>query len=75
LIDINHLMHYITLLLAHSCAFAIDHAELEFEEPTEQAQADDLTNLVWIKACPSALNQYSLSFILNLALCSIMIVY
>jgi hypothetical protein len=40
LIDINHLM-----LLAHSCAFAIDHMEPEFEELTKQAQAEDLTNL------------------------------
>jgi hypothetical protein len=38
-------MHYITLLLAQSCAFTMDHAELEFEEQTEQAQAEDLTNL------------------------------
>jgi hypothetical protein len=45
LIDINHLMHYITLLLAHSCAFVIDHAESEFDEPMEQAQVEDLTNL------------------------------
>jgi hypothetical protein len=48
-------MHYITLLLAQSCAFVIDHAEPEFEELTEQAQAEDLTNLVWIKASPGAL--------------------
>jgi hypothetical protein len=38
-------MHYITLLLAHSYAIVIYHAKLEFGEPTEQAQAEDLTNL------------------------------
>jgi hypothetical protein len=49
-------MHYITLLFVHSCAFVIDHVDPEFEEPTEQAQAKDLTNLVWIKASPGAFN-------------------
>jgi hypothetical protein len=45
LIDINHVRNYITLLLAHSCAFALDHTRPEFEEPTQQAQAEDLTYL------------------------------
>jgi hypothetical protein len=49
-------MHYITFFLVHSCAFAIDQADPEFEEPTEQAQAEDLTNLVWINASPDAFN-------------------
>jgi hypothetical protein len=43
------------MLLAHSCAFVIDHAEPKFEEPTEQAQPEDLTNIVWIKASSGAL--------------------
>jgi hypothetical protein len=49
-------MHYITLLFVHRCAFTIDHAEPKSEEPTEQAQAEDLTNLVWIKSSPGAFN-------------------
>jgi hypothetical protein len=32
------------------------YAELKLEEPTEQAQAEEFTNLVWIKASPSAFN-------------------
>jgi hypothetical protein len=47
LIDINHLMHYITMLLAHSCAFAIDH--------TEQAQAKDLTSLALDQGKPQCI--------------------
>jgi hypothetical protein len=47
----------------------LDHAESELGVQAEQAQTECLTNLVWIKASPGAFNQYSLSFILNLALC------
>jgi hypothetical protein len=61
-------MHGITLLSAHSCAFAIDHTELELGEPTDQAQAKDLTHLGWIKASPCAFNQYS-SFVFETSLC------
>jgi hypothetical protein len=34
----------------------LGHVEPELEEPTEQAQDEDLTNLVWIKASPGAFN-------------------
>jgi hypothetical protein len=43
----------------------IYHVESKLEEVTEQAQAEDLTNIAWIKASPSAFNQCSLYFILN----------
>jgi hypothetical protein len=56
-------MHCTILLSAHSCAFAMDHTELELKELMEQAQAEDITNLAWIKAIPGAFNQCSLSFI------------
>jgi hypothetical protein len=48
---IHLIMHYIALctpciallLVSHTCAFfAIDHAELELEEPTEQAQLKEI---------------------------------
>jgi hypothetical protein len=40
------------MLVSHTCIFAIDPVESELEEPTEQAQVEDLTNLAWIKASP-----------------------
>jgi hypothetical protein len=40
-----------------------------------QASSCEDTNIIVIKASPSALNQYSLSFIMNLALGSIMIMH
>jgi hypothetical protein len=52
------------MLLAHSCACAIDHAVPGFGEPMDQAQAEDLTNVVWIKASP-VLHTQSLTFVLN----------
>jgi hypothetical protein len=42
----------------------LDHAKSEFEEPTEQAQAEDLTNLSWIKASSGASN-HILNILLN----------
>jgi hypothetical protein len=33
------------LLVSHTRIFVIDHPEPKFEEPTEQAQAEDLTKL------------------------------
>jgi hypothetical protein len=62
-------MHCTILPSAHSCAFVTDHAEPKLEEPTEQAQVKDLTNLAWIKVRLGAFNQCYLSFILNLVLC------
>jgi hypothetical protein len=38
-------MHCILCVVCHTCTFAIDHAELELKEPTEQAQVEDITNL------------------------------
>jgi hypothetical protein len=32
------------------------YAEPKLEEPTEQAQVEEFTNLVWIKASPIAFN-------------------
>jgi hypothetical protein len=43
--------------------------EPDLEVQVERAQVKASTNLVWIKASPGAFNPYSLSFILNLALC------
>ncbi len=62
----------------------LDHAELKMKIQVKQVQwvfggsqasSCEDANIVVIKASPGALNQYSLSFILNLALCSIMIVH
>jgi hypothetical protein len=44
MIDLSYLLHCIIFLLAHICSYALDHVEPEFEEPTEQAQAEDLAN-------------------------------
>jgi hypothetical protein len=50
---ILHLMHCIILLLAHIRLFyTLDHAELKPEAQAEQAQAEEFTNLVCIKASP-----------------------
>jgi hypothetical protein len=38
------------LLLGHM------YAKPKLEEPTEQAQAEEFTNLVWIKVSPGAFN-------------------
>jgi hypothetical protein len=40
-----NLMHCTICLLAHVCSYALDHVVLEFEEPTEQAQFEEFTNL------------------------------
>jgi hypothetical protein len=40
-----HLTHCIILLVAHLCSYTLDHTEPELEVQTEQAQAEDLTNL------------------------------
>jgi hypothetical protein len=54
---ILHLMHCIIFLLVHIwLIYLLGHmyAEPELEEPTEQAQAKDLSNIAWIKASPGA---------------------
>jgi hypothetical protein len=40
-----YLMHCTIFVSAHACSYTLDHAELELEEPMEQALAEDLTNL------------------------------
>jgi hypothetical protein len=39
------LMPCTVLLLAHIISYMLDRTELELEEPTEKAQAEDPTNL------------------------------
>jgi hypothetical protein len=39
------LLHCIIWILGHVCSYALDHAEPEFEEPTEQAKVEEFTNL------------------------------
>jgi hypothetical protein len=38
-------MHCTISISAHVYSYALDHAEPELEEPMQQAQAEDLTNL------------------------------
>jgi hypothetical protein len=38
-------MHCIMLILARLCSYMLDHVESKHEEPTEQAQVEDFTNL------------------------------
>jgi hypothetical protein len=40
------------------------YTEPELEVQVEQAQVEELTNLVWIKVSPDTFNHWSLSFIL-----------
>jgi hypothetical protein len=60
--------------LAHICSYTLDHTEPKLEEPMEQAQVEEFTNLA-LEASPDAFNQYSLSPFLNLALFSGLIVH
>jgi hypothetical protein len=48
----------ITLLAHVWLIYPLGHMYVEpnLEEPTKQAQAEDFTNIVWIKASPSASN-------------------
>jgi hypothetical protein len=43
----------------------LDHTELGLEEPTEQAQAEDLTNLALDQGKPQCITPLSLTFVLN----------
>jgi hypothetical protein len=46
-INISFAPHAFTiLLLAYICSYILDHMESKLEEPTEQAQAEDFTNLL-----------------------------
>jgi hypothetical protein len=47
---LKHLIHCTILPLTHIRSFTLGHAELEFGEPMEQAQAEDLANLA-LKQC------------------------
>jgi hypothetical protein len=46
------LMHCSILLLSHICSYTLDHVKPKLEEPTEQAQAEDLTNLAFDQGKP-----------------------
>jgi hypothetical protein len=50
--DLKYFLHYIIMLSAHAFAYSLGHTEPEFEEPTEQVQVEESSNLVWIKASP-----------------------
>jgi hypothetical protein len=54
------LSYCIMLLLAQTRLFytLLDHAKPEQRVQTEQAQVEDFTNLVWIKATPGASHHY-----------------
>jgi hypothetical protein len=52
-----HTMHCTFVSVSYLCIFAIDHAEPELKESRKQAQDEDFTNIVWIKASPGAFNQ------------------
>jgi hypothetical protein len=45
-------MHCTMLFLAHLCSYTLDYAEPEPEEPTEQVQVEDFTNLQWDQGKP-----------------------
>jgi hypothetical protein len=44
-VHLAYLLHRIMLPLAHICSYTLDHTEAELEEPLEQAQAEESTNL------------------------------
>jgi hypothetical protein len=65
-------MHCTIMSLAHVWLISLIghvYAELELEVPIEQVQVEDCTNLVLTQGKPRCINQYSLSFILNISLC------
>jgi hypothetical protein len=65
-VNLAYLLHCVILLLAFICSYRLDHAELELAEPMEQAQVEEFTNLVWIKASPSASHHIPwILFVLN----------
>jgi hypothetical protein len=70
---ILHLKHCIMLTLAHIQTFyALDqvHVEPESDVQADQAQAEGLTDLVWIKPSPSVFTIDPRLLLLNLLLCS-----
>jgi hypothetical protein len=65
-------MHYTIMFLPHVwliSPMSRVYAERELEVSTEQVQVEDFTNLVLTQGKPRCINQYSLSFILNISLC------
>jgi hypothetical protein len=64
----------IALLLVSHTAFCDRPHRVELEELMNQAQVEDFTNLDLNQGKSSCIYQCSLSFILNLTLCSILIV-
>jgi hypothetical protein len=64
---ILHFMHCIISTLAHIQLFyTLDHAELESEVQTEQAQVNAFTNLALDQGKLRCITPQSLTFILNL---------
>jgi hypothetical protein len=82
----HHIALY-TPCMAHFNLDSFMHIRIDQAEPKSEIQAEQVqgvfrgpqasscedANIVVIKASSGAFNQYSLSFILNLALCSILI--
>jgi hypothetical protein len=66
-----HLMHCTIMLLAHIwLVYLLGHV---YAEATEQAQAEEFTNLVWIKVSPGASHQIFLDFSFNLYNCVMLV--
>jgi hypothetical protein len=66
-----HPMYCIIIFLAHVWLISLVghmYAKLELDVPTEQIQVAEFTNLVLTQDKPRCINQYSLSFILNISL-------
>jgi hypothetical protein len=56
-------MNCILCVVSHSYTFMIDHAKPEFEEPMEQAQVEDFTNLELDQGKRQCITPKPLSFI------------
>jgi hypothetical protein len=55
LFALAYLLHCTMLLSAHIWSYMLDHTEQVLEEPTEQAQAEDLTNLALDQGKPQCI--------------------
>jgi hypothetical protein len=58
-------MHCTILFSAHVCANTLDHVEPKVEEPTEQAQVEDLTNIALDQGKPRCIPPIILDFSFN----------
>jgi hypothetical protein len=59
-------MHCTIMFLAHTwLIYMLDYAELESEIPTEQARAENFTNLALDQGKPRYITPLSLIFVLN----------